>query len=382
MGRSRSQAVGNEISGNHRRRDNGVAAPTVLYPGSFHERATKSSQLPDEYQKPANAPSADVNNSEEQQPPHDVYFQEQAHHPDAPNEDRQNLQDARVIGEALAEKLNETSSNHKEGSHNATQASYPKVAAKCTAQETDSHTAGCTTDVVTEAIICPPTSFPYFEDLHPPVSALPNVPTHNAPRATRTDAAVDEVVFPYDAYLRRPSSAVPEAEPCGPEHPDKNNSSNHKDTEEATGSNQHTWQSSTSDEEVGGEMLEEDEEEGEEAEDEEEEEDPVLSRQSMTSDGDIDSILDEMEESKNLKHRASQAQTHNLMQIPNAFNSELTWQGFSSNGNAPFSTACAQGQCMPPLQRFFPPYSSFMNLVDPNPSLPSSKYLLPSSLPA
>ena len=51
-------------------------------------------------------------------------------------------------------------------------------------------------------------------------------------------------------------------------------------------------------------------------------------------------MLEEMEESKDLHQRDSRAQTQNLRRIPNAFDSELTWQGFSSVGNGPDSTPC------------------------------------------
>ena len=353
--RSRSQAVGKEISRSHRRRDKDGAAPRVIDLDSFRESVTRSVHLPDESQKLSNAPSADVvSESEEQQLRHDVCRQERALHPKSTNDDRQNHQDPNLIGEALAEALNDSSSIPEKDSRNATEASCLNVAAECTTEETDRHTAGCTTDVITKSTTCPSDFFSYFEYLHTS-SALQDAPTHDTSWPPQTKAPVDQVFFPYYASSSPPSSAVAEAEACETERSDKDNSQQCADSEEATGSNQYIGQSHRSDEETGGEMLEE---EDEEAEDEMEGDDPDLPRQSMTGDGDVDAMLDDVEEPKGLNQRPSQTQTQNNIRLPNAFEPERTWQGFSSVGHGPGITPFAQGQCMALLQRLLPPCST------------------------
>ena len=341
--RSRSQAVGKEISGSHRRRDKDGAAPRVLDLDSFRESVTKSVHFPNDSRKLANPPSADVvNESGEQQPQHDVCPPERALHIKSTNDNRQNHQDPKLIGEALAEELNDSSSIYERDSRNANQASCGNIAANCTTEETNSHPVGCTTGVITR---CFSTFFSHFEYLPSSSSALQVVPAHETSGAHQTEAPVDQLTFPYCAYSNTPSSAVPEAESCETGRSDDDNSPEREDTAETNGSSQYTCESSTSDEDVRGEMLE-DEERGE-AEDEEEGEDLALPRESIASEADVDIMLDEMEESKDLLQRDSRAQTQNLRRIPNAFDSELTWQGFSSVGNAPDSTPFPQGQCIP-----------------------------------
>ena len=108
---------------------------------------------PNESQKLANAPSAEVvNGSEEQQPQHDVCTPERALHMDPTNENRQNHQDPKLIGEALAEELNDSSSIYERDSRNATQASCGNIAANCATEETNIHPAGCTAVVITRCL--------------------------------------------------------------------------------------------------------------------------------------------------------------------------------------------------------------------------------------
>ncbi|KAG7004932.1 phospholipase [Physcia stellaris] len=367
--RSRSQAVCKKISGSHPKQDIDGGALGILDLDSFRQNVTKSVHLPDEFQNLSNPPSADVvNESEEQHSRHDVCRQEQALPPISTNDDRQNHQDPNLIGEALAEALNDSSSIPEEDSRNAAEASCLNVTAECTTEETDRHTAGCTTDVITKSTTCPSDFFSYFEYLHTS-PALQDAPTHDTSWPPQTEAPVDQVFFPYYASSSPPSSAVAEAEACETEHSGKDNSRVGADSEEATGSNQHMCQSHRSDEEVGWEMLEEEEEE---AEDEMEGDHPDLPRQSMTGDGGVDAMLDDVEEPKGLNQRPSQTQTQNNIRLPNAFEPELTWQGFSPVGHGPGITPFAQD---PPYYHLHRP-----NIDTSSPAPHSSPPLQPKTL--